>query len=221
MDFMQKDFLENLAITQKYISKHKLNEDRTIDLRTINFKIENQDIFTFEKYETDSDGIFLTTKWKNNPINDKSSIQYLFDKQIQLKKEKLTGIPKVEKSGRILISNYYDYLWEGFCEIVTKGFADEHDLLPIDTWFYLENGLLYSWIPDEYIEIASDCIWASSTDIFYWHDKDISEILKIKDELLIEQIKVGKKESIIKEMRTEKKKSIKKVSLFKKWFNKN
>ena len=198
MSSAKKEFLENLAITQKYIKKYKLSENRTTDLRTLNFKIDNQYIFSFEEYETGNilEDSFLTTKWKNNPIHDKNNIQKLFNKQIQLKKEKLADNIRGEISGRILISNYYDTLWEGFCEIVTEGFADEHDLLPIDTWFYLENGLLYSWIPDEYIEIASDCISASSSDIFCWHEKDINRILKIKEKSLIEEMKTVKKRLI-------------------------
>ena len=182
MKSIQKGFLENLALTQKYIKEYKLSENRTTDLRTLNFKIENQYIFNFEEYKTiNHQEAFLISKWKNDPIRGKSNIQNFFDKQIHIKKEKIVSNLRVEISGRILISNYDETLWEGFCEDMTKGFADEHDLLPIDTWFYLENGLLYSWIPDEYIEIASDCIWASSTDIFYWPDKEISEILKIKE----------------------------------------
>ncbi|MDO3695931.1 hypothetical protein QVZ41_13855 [Wenyingzhuangia sp. chi5] len=210
METTQKVFLDNLAVTQKYITKYKLSENQTTDLRTLNFKIDNEYIFKFEKYDASyNQESFITTKWINNPINEKTTILNIFDKQIHLKREALVGDYEVEVSGRILISNYYDALWEGYCEIVTEGFADEHDLLPIDTWFHLENGLLYSWIPEEYIEIASDCIWASSTDIFKWHEKEISDFFKVKEKPLVKEIKIEKKEPV------------KKVSILKKWFGKN
>ncbi len=79
--------------------------------------------------------------------------------------------------GRILALLIDDQLSDGMAEGATQGFFDACDTPPPEFWITFENGVLYSFIPDQFIHLAEEGIscsigksleWAS--DIIYFRD---------------------------------------------------
>jgi hypothetical protein len=75
--------------------------------------------------------------------------------------------------GRILVADYGLNIPDGGVEVETASFFDEFDLPPIDTWFYNgysepEGGILFAWIPEQFMGLAQRAIDVQFLDILHW-----------------------------------------------------
>lgn len=75
--------------------------------------------------------------------------------------------------GRILVVDYGENIPDGVVEVDTAGFFDEFDLPPLDTWFYNgysepERGILFAWIPAQFVGLAQRAIDVQFLDILHW-----------------------------------------------------
>jgi len=170
----KKDFLENLELTQNYCESQMKNNSKNFAsiLRSINPIIENKEIFSFylETFEgTKIQELFLTN-WNIELFERYDLFDELFEKQIKHKKENIICSGK-EIKGRIFISEFECTVVDGASEAESKGIVDIYDLPPIDTWFYKsKDNLLYSWIPEDFENLANNAIEVNCVDILKWMD---------------------------------------------------
>ena len=177
----KKEFLENLKLTQSYCDEKLKDSSKSLAsiLRTINPIINEKQIFDYESEYFDFLNASLTlTKWN---LTEKQYytdvVPSLYNKQLNTKKEYNKTSP-TEFNGRILVSDYECSVTDGASEVEAKGLIDIHDLTPIDTWIYIDNknGLLYSWIPEKYVDLINNAVLVNCVDILKWMDTDYKEL---------------------------------------------
>ena len=117
----------------------------------------------------DLKSLFLT-KWNIDLFERHNFFNQIFDEQIKYKRDNI--ICKGTKfNGRIFVSEFECTVVDGASEAESNGIIDIYDLPPIDTWFYKsDNNLLYSWIPEEFEDLANNAIEVNCVDILKWMD---------------------------------------------------
>ncbi|WP_159018060.1 hypothetical protein [Algibacter sp. L3A6] len=169
-------------MTQHYCAEKLINTSKDLAsiLRTINPVINGKHIFDFELTHFEYLDIeYLTlSKWNLNEDEYFSDIvPNLFHSQLAIKKQPTEIIAK-EFKGRILVSEYKCSVTDGASEAESQGLIDIYDLPPIDTWFYLniKEGLLFSWIPEKYIDLINNAVLVNCVDILQWMDLNYRDL---------------------------------------------
>ncbi len=113
---------------------------------------------------------------KVDPHNSETFVE-LFKEQLAYKEQE-TGLLKqgVQYQGKILVIEYGLNIPDGAAEVETAGVFDEFDFPPIDTWFYNgyyepSEGVLFAWIPAQFVEYADKAIDVQFLDILHWFKK--------------------------------------------------
>jgi hypothetical protein len=190
----KKEFIENLKLTQNYCEDKIKDNSKNLAsiLRTINPVINGKQIFYSEitQFDYSNIGSLSLNRWNLNERQDYTDIVLdLFNKQLSIKRE-TNKTSNTEFNGRILVSEYESSVIDGASEVQAEGLIDIYDLTPIDTWFYIDNrnNLLFSWIPEKYVDLINEAVLVNCIDMLKWMDIDYKNIyLSIFDkELLIE-----------------------------------
>lgn len=92
------------------------------------------------------------------------------------------------RQGRILSFETQLSTYDGAPIVESRGFVDEGDVPPIDTWFYLREQMpgfdwpvLYCWIPDAFEPVMQNAIDVEMLASYHWLDE--------ADPALYEQVK--------------------------------
>jgi len=163
-------------LTQIYCEEQIKNTDKSDAeiLRSINLVSNDKRFFSFLP------GSFDRIKWEIHPYED-DAYPFLFEEQMQ-QKRKLVKPEKSVFEGRILVLEIDSVITDGASETETKGFIDEYDCPPIDTWFYLIQGnvgrTLYAWIPQPFISIVQVGIDVNAMDLFKWQNDKVDVQVK-------------------------------------------
>lgn len=177
----KKEFLENLKLTQSYCDEKLKDPSKSLAsiLRTINPIINEKQIFDYEpEYFDFLDASLILTKWNLTEKQYYTDIVLaLYNKQLNIKKE-YNKTSQTTFDGRILVSEYECSVTDGASEVEAKGLIDIHDLTPIDTWIYIDNknNLLFSWVPEKYIDLINNAVLVNCVGILKWMDTDYKEL---------------------------------------------
>lgn len=172
----KKEFLNNLNLTQNYCETQIEQRSKNFAsiLRSINPVIEDEELFSFNlnTFEgLDIKDLFLT-EWNIEPFDRNNFLTEIFEKQLKYKLDNVIS-QEIEFNGRILVSEYESTVTDGASEVESNGIIDVYDLPPIDTWFYIcDDGLLYSWIPKDFENLANNAIEVNCVDILKWMDSE-------------------------------------------------
>ena len=89
------------------------------------------------------------------------------------------------KQGRILGFETQLSTYDGAPIVESRGFVDEGDVPPLDTWFYLrervpgfEYPILYCWIPQAFQELMQHTISIEIMDSYHWLDEADPELYR-------------------------------------------
>jgi hypothetical protein len=91
------------------------------------------------------------------------------------------------EGGRLLLcTSVTESIPDGAVSAMSKGFYDEDDLPPWDTWICYADDLnpeyLISWVPPEWIEIARHGVESHFLDCMKWADMtDIELMIKVRN----------------------------------------
>jgi hypothetical protein len=176
--FDLKTFNHNLLITQQYCELHLLElENYSAEiLRSINPVFNSEPFFKYENIKV-SDQFEKSVIWSIDPYDyekDNSSIySKLFLHQLEYKKKSIQHINEHKiYNGEVLIFEIDGTLIDGDDNAYSKGFYDDYNCPPIDTWFYLSSNskvrLLFCWIPHQVIGLADEGIFVNPENCFDW-----------------------------------------------------
>lgn len=182
-------FEENLKLTQSYCELQLKNDiqDYARILRSINPNYGEKQLFKFVTENSTLSKVPnlihpTVTKWMVDPIDHENIVDDLFNDQIIYKKNYTTANNTKIYSGRILISKIDCTVIDGASEAQSLGFIDLYDIPPIDTWFYMartqESRLLFTWIPNEFVQYANEAVEVNCVDCINWVDEWFPEGLE-------------------------------------------
>lgn len=80
-------------------------------------------------------------------------------------------------TGKILALSIGDQLSDGMAEAETGGFIDSCNTPPPEFWITFENGILYSFIPNDYILLVEGGIEVAMGDSLHW----VSEVIYFRN----------------------------------------
>jgi len=173
----QVQFFANLRLTQSYC-QHQLEQKEKVEWTRLQSMInpyyKDEEWFVYMPGLPNERPI-LWIEWanKSDPYHHDSFVE-LFRKQIELKQSTSDALNHdIACLGRILVVEYGENIPDGALQVETEGFFDEWDLPPIDTWFYNDysaerGGILFTWIPEEFIELVSKAIDIQFLGILHW-----------------------------------------------------
>lgn len=119
-------------------------------------------------------------------IDDYSTENYekALDLLCKIRKERISKVcsSDIDKKGRILVFLTQVSTHDGVPAYESKGFVDEGDVSPIDTWFFLKDkfyghGYAYSdvallcWIPEKFEQYMQAAIDVEILDSYDWLDE--------------------------------------------------
>ncbi|UOQ52945.1 hypothetical protein [Hymenobacter cellulosivorans] len=186
-------FQNNLLLTQQYCELQLANTEKNHAsiLRSINPIINDELVFGFNfitSYDYQSIGIDIPelyvytfhSKWTTDPFSVPidSVVNNLFAEQ--LKHKAALGIAGSSQcEGRILAVRIWDTIVDGATQGESRGFMDEYDFPPVDTWFYkastADDAILFAWIPKQFIWLVDQAIAVNVPDMMGWFEKEYPE----------------------------------------------
>jgi hypothetical protein len=174
----QEEFFTSLKITQHYCVQQLQQPWRSkfLALRTSLQPIcQHQQWFvTPPSLEVEATTIKLEEWLRTSDPYHPARFAEVFAQQLTYKTSAVAGTARqVSYPGRILVAEYGQNIPDGAVEIETASFFDEFDLPPIDTWFYngyseLQGGILFAWIPEQFIDLTQRAIDMQFLDILHW-----------------------------------------------------
>lgn len=182
LDIDDSVFHLNLRLTQCYCEQQLRQREKpnSVILRSVINRIYKNgkwiNVPEREEFDFDEQTI-LWEEWSKiaDPYNS-DSFNRLFDKQIDCKST-LIQKPRDEKTyqGKIIVVEYGLNIPDGAAEVETEGFFDEFDLPAIDTWFFKASdehcgGVLFAWIPEQFVAIANKAIDIQFLNIIHWFE---------------------------------------------------
>jgi hypothetical protein len=78
------------------------------------------------------------------------------------------GMGDLDSPGRLLIYAPCENVSDGASKYASKGFCDEYDAPPWDSWLHYSNCELISWVPAVPIPLAQDAIDANAVGCIKW-----------------------------------------------------
>jgi hypothetical protein len=98
-------------------------------------------------------------------------VEALCQKRSAMLREEVQIVPLGENDlsmGRLL--SYYpdEIVWDGASQVQSKGFFDENDAPPWDTWLCYFEGSLVSWVPKEFFPNVDAGIAVNVVDCITW-----------------------------------------------------
>lgn len=72
-------------------------------------------------------------------------------------------------NGKVLIFEPHETLVDGAACVTSRGFFDDWNIPPWDTWLWFESGrFLYSWVPEAFVALAEAGISVNPEKCIYW-----------------------------------------------------
>jgi hypothetical protein len=174
----REEFFANLKTTQAYCAQQLLQpwQGEFLALRTsLRPVCQNQQWFiTPPGRETGAAMIKLEEWLRTSDPYEPARFAEVFAQQLAHKTRAVAELAhQAFYPGRILVAEYGENIPDGAVEVDTAGFFDEFDLPPIDTWFYNgysegKGGILFAWIPEQFISLAQLAIDMQFMDILHW-----------------------------------------------------
>lgn len=174
----QENFFASLKITQAYCAQQLQQpwQSEFLALRTSLQPVyqHQQWLVTVPSIKGEAATIELAEWLRQTDPYDPARFADVFAHQLAYKTAASAELaPQVFYPGRILVADYGLNIPDGAVEVETAGFFDEFDLPPIDTWFYNgcsapEEGLLFAWIPEQFVGLAQRAINVQFLDILHW-----------------------------------------------------
>lgn len=91
-------------------------------------------------------------------------------------------IDDIELDGRLLGFYVRQTLFDGVSEMETKGFIDETNTPPWDSWICMVGELLVSWVPPAMVEDVEAAIFCNAEECIAW-------LSDIKDDPFVENLR--------------------------------
>lgn len=174
----QEEFFANLTITQAYCTKQLQQPwlSEFVVLRTSLQPVYEppQWFVTPPRGEAGATALKLEEWLRTSEPYEPARYVEVFVQQLAYKTRATAGLTRqLSYPGRILVVEYGSNIPDGAVEIETAGFFDEFDLPPLDTWFYHgysepERGILFAWIPEQFVDLAQLAIDVQFMDILHW-----------------------------------------------------
>lgn len=174
----QEEFFANLTITQAYCTKQLQQpwQSEFVVLRTSLQPVYEppQWFVTPPSGEAGATALKLEEWLRTSDPYEPARYVEVFVQQLAYKTRATAGLTRqLSYPGRILVVEYGSNIPDGAVEIETAGFFDEFDLPPLDTWFYNgysepERGILFAWIPEQFVDLAQLAIDVQFMDILHW-----------------------------------------------------
>jgi hypothetical protein len=87
-------------------------------------------------------------------------------------------------TGRVLLFYPRETLCDGSADVNSKGYFDDWNIPPWDTWFYfdrLEDGkeVLYCWVPDDFLHLAEAGVSANPEQCLAWFGAQSGDKLNV------------------------------------------
>jgi hypothetical protein len=174
----QEQFFASLKITQAYCAQQLQQpwQSEFLALRTsLQPVYQNQQWFiTARGVKGEAARIGLSEWLRHTDPYHSARFAEVFAQQLAYKSAASAELTRqVFYPGRILVAEYGSNIPDGAVEVETAGFFDECDLPPIDTWFYNgysepEGGILFAWIPEQFLGLAQLAIDMQFLGILHW-----------------------------------------------------
>lgn len=174
----QEEFFANLKTTQAYCAQQLLQpwQGEFLALRTsLRPVYHNQQWFVTPPGREAEAQMMEPDEWiRTRDPYYAAHFAEVFAQQLAYKTRAVAGFAhQAFYSGRILVAEYGMNIPDGAVEVETESFFDEFDLPPIDTWFYnghseARRGILFAWIPAQFMGLAQLAIDMQFLDILHW-----------------------------------------------------
>ncbi|TGE22214.1 hypothetical protein E5K00_18375 [Hymenobacter aquaticus] len=185
-------FRNNLLLTQQYCELQLANAEKNHAsiLRSINPVVNGKSIFDFcfitnynyESIRADIPEVYIFdfhSNWTTDPFNhdslDDSPINSLFEEQLK-RKAALVYESSLESEGGVLAVRIWDTVVDGAAQGESRGFLDEYDFPPVDTWFYkivgADEAILFAWVPKQFMWLVDQGIAVNVPDMMGWFEKE-------------------------------------------------
>ena len=171
-------FFVNLRTTQTYCEQQLLNKDKFAGITLRSFLNPIYEGGKWFVHPPACEQPILWSDWEkdSDPYNVEFFVS-LFAEQLNYKQNLVGDIRQQEVyRGKILVVEHGMNIPDGVVEEETGGFFDGFDLPPIDTWFYNDysketRGILFAWIPEQFIDLVDKAIATQFLDIIHWFEK--------------------------------------------------
>lgn len=173
----REEFFTNLKITQAYCAQQmqQPRQSEFLALRTsLQPVYQQQQWFVTPPGRKDGTAMIKLEWLRTSDPYYPARFAEVFAQQLAHKTSAVAELARqVFYPGRILVVECGLNIPDGAVEVETANFFDEFDLPPIDTWFYNgygedEVGILFAWIPEQFIDIAQLAIDMQFLNILHW-----------------------------------------------------
>lgn len=181
-DEEKSDFIKNLK--QVIQSTEKLSRD--FDFKdgsyTKVFRQTNPVIDGYSLYHFEND----IAAWKLDDADPSNYVQ-LLDAAIETRDKNVdVDLSKLDEMGSVVSFQTCITTHDGVPVFESRGFVDESDVPPIDTWFYVKHNyyhgesiceqVLFCWIPKDFIGIMQQAIDVEIFDSYRWLKENDSQL---------------------------------------------